>query len=160
MSITTNRVEPALSGSRTKISTELPPDSPRPELTNGDLQLHMRDGQVCIQHANGGGLVALTARVESTVFVAETAAVLGHAVVRGDVRVEDQAVIQDNARVTGRTRLRHESRVGDDALLEGRILMQRHSMVGGRAHLRGMISMDYHAYVGDRSRLFGNMHLE
>jgi NDP-sugar pyrophosphorylase family protein len=101
------------------------------------MKLHRRDGQNCFRHINGGGLVALDASVEASVFVGENAAVLGHAVVRGEVRVEDRAVIADNASVSGHIRLRHESRVSGNAVLEGQVTMHRHSQVGENAHLRG-----------------------
>lgn len=126
----------------------------------GSFKLYTRNGENCFAHINGGGLVALTALVQHSVFVAEGAAVLGHSVVRDEVRLEDHAVIEGNAHVSGRSKLRHESRVSGNAVLEGRVTMYRHAHVGENAYLRGMISLDYFAFVGDESRLFGNMHLE
>ena len=162
--------KPALPLPVTGLTNELTTDDPsvqqatrvydRFEPLFGSFKLHTVEGQVCSKHINGGGLVALTARVEPTVFVAEGAAILDRADVRDQVRVEDHAIIDGDARVTGRSRLRHETHVGDQAVLEERVLMQRHASVGGNAHLRGMISLDYYVFVGDESRLFGNMHLE
>ncbi len=126
----------------------------------GGFDVYKRDGHVCFKHQNGGGLIAVTARVAPSVYVAESAAVLGRAWVRDDVRVEDNAVIDGDAQVTGSARLRHDSRVGDQAVLEGKVLMLRNASVGGSAHLRGTIRLDYFAHVGEGSRLFGNMHLE
>ena len=126
----------------------------------GSLKLHERNGQVCVRHTNGGGLVALTAHVQPSVFVGENAAVLGRAIVRGKVRIEGQAIIEDKAKVSGNVRLREEARVSGNAVLEGQVTMRRHSRVGGNAHLKGIIFLDYYAFVGDESRLFGNMRLE
>jgi acyl-[acyl carrier protein]--UDP-N-acetylglucosamine O-acyltransferase len=132
----------------------------RSEPIYGSFKLYKRDGEYCFKHTNGGGLVALSARVQHGVFVAEGAAVLGDSIVRGDVRLEDQAVIEGNARVSGRVKLRHQSKVSGNAVIEGQVSMHRHAHVGENAHLRGMISLDYYAFVGDESRLFGTMHLE
>lgn len=126
----------------------------------GSFKLHRRNGEDCIKHTNRGGLVALTARVQHSVFVAEGAAVLGHSVVRDEIPVEDQAIIEGNAQVSGKGRLREETRVSGNAVLEGHITMRRHAHVGENAHLRGMIFLDYYAFAGDESQLFGNMHLE
>ena len=170
MSITAIQVEPASPpvvlelqdelGSTSLRNTEITRVNDRFEPIYGSFKLHRRNGEDCVEHTNGGGLVALTARVQHSVFVAEGAAVLGHSVVRDEVRVEDQAIIEGNARVSGQSKMRHESRVSGNAVLEGRITMRRHAHVGENAHLRGMISLDYYVFVGDESRLFGNMHLE
>lgn len=170
MSITAMQVEPVPPPTAPDPKDELVPTGPTPgEITRrfdriesicGSFKLHERNGQVCVRHANGGGLVALTAHVQPSVFVGENAAVLGRAIVRGEVRVEDQAIIEDNAKVSGKGRLRDETRVSGNAVLEGRVNMRRHSRVAENAHLKGIISLDYYAFVGDESRLFGTMHLE
>lgn len=83
-------------------------------------------------HANGGGFVANTASVSSSVFVGVNAQVLGNATVSGNARIEDWAVITDNANVSG------------SAVIRG------HALVGGTANVYGS------AIVSDEVRISGS----
>jgi len=53
------------------------------------------------QHKNGGGYVALTAKVDDTVYVGKFAVVYGKAVVEGKVRILDFAQVSGTAHLSG-----------------------------------------------------------
>ena len=66
------------------------------------------------RHANGGGFVADSARVDSSVYVGPHAAVIGNATVTGNAVIDGYAMIAENATVSG------NAYVGDHALVMGR----------------------------------------
>ena len=66
------------------------------------------------RHANGGGFVASTARVDASVYVGPNAAVIGNATVTGNAIIDGYAMIAENAKVSG------NAYVGDTALVMGR----------------------------------------
>ena len=53
------------------------------------------------RHASGGGIVALSAKVESTVYVGPDAQILGDAQISGNARIWGDARIWGNARILG-----------------------------------------------------------
>ena len=53
------------------------------------------------RHKNGGGWIALTAKVDDSVFVAEHAIVYGKAELTGHVRVMDSAQVSGSAKLSG-----------------------------------------------------------
>ncbi len=90
-------------------------------------------------HPNGGGFVASTADVSSSVYVGEDAVVVGYSVVSGDVRIEDNAwvnnadlqdssVIRENAKIDGGS-------YSGNAVVEGNALLFN-TTVSGNAHVQ------------------------
>ncbi len=64
-------------------------------------------------HPNGGGKVAITAKVDPSAFVGENATVYGNAVIDGT------CILQDNAIVEGNSILVNGTVVSDDAVIRG-----------------------------------------
>lgn len=112
------------------------------------------------RHPNGGGLVACTATVASSVFVDPDAMVCDTAMVRGEVRVMHRGVIAGRADVSGTGCIRDDARVDGCAVLRNRITVRRHARISGNAFLDGLIIVDYFAYLGDGTRLFGSLLVE
>ena len=87
-------------------------------------------------HANGGGFVAHTAKVDATAFVGPDARVLGESKVLGHARILDGAVVMesatvsDRAEVSGGTVVLGNATVSDDARVRG------FAFVGGNAKVR------------------------
>lgn len=115
-------------------------------------------------HANGGGFVAQTAKVDATAYVGPKARVLGKAEVRGNARIEDQAVVrdaivQDEAVVSGHALVHERATVEDRAKVRDRAVVARRTTVaddarilehariatektcGGRATVKGLASV-------------------
>ena len=100
------------------------------------------------KHPNGGGFVASTAKVDSSVYVGPDAMVLGNAVLKGNVRVEDRAVV--NGDVTA----------SDDVVISG------HAVVDGGGWIyvnnqwqQGKVTMSGHAQVSDGAVVSGGVTL-
>jgi PKD repeat protein len=89
-------------------------------------------------HTNGGGFVANTANVSSSVYVGPNAKVLGSAQLSGNVRVEDWAVVTDNAVISG------------NAKVKG------HAIVGGTTNAYDYAIIDNEARVSGAARIYGN----
>lgn len=70
------------------------------------------------RHANGGGWVADTARVEVSAYVSEEARVSGEARVFGRARVSGQALVSGQAQVFGQARVSGEARVSGRAWVQ------------------------------------------
>ncbi len=66
------------------------------------------------QHANGGGFVADSARVDDSVYVGPNAAVIGNATVTGNAIIDGYAMIAENASISG------NAYIGDCAMVMGR----------------------------------------
>ena len=66
------------------------------------------------RHANGGGFVASSARVDASVYVGPNAAVIGNATVSGNAVIDGYAMIAENAKISG------NAYVGDYAMVMGR----------------------------------------
>lgn len=94
-------------------------------------------------HSNGGGLVAVTASVDDTAYVAPDAIVMDSARVLGDARILDRAVVggealvMDNARVSDDAQVygvvRHRGRVQDFALVGKFAVVQDDAVIAGAA---------------------------
>jgi acyl-[acyl carrier protein]--UDP-N-acetylglucosamine O-acyltransferase len=115
------------------------------------------DGIAYFPHPNGGGLVAETARVACTVFVAPTATVRGRAMVSGWARLLDESVVEGNARVSGNCTLRHHAYVGEQAVLSGSVTVANHASVVGRAYISGTAYIEYYATVGSECWIVGDL---
>jgi acyl-[acyl carrier protein]--UDP-N-acetylglucosamine O-acyltransferase len=125
-----------------------------------ETRLTLFEGALFATHPNGGGLVAITATVQPSVFVAPHARVGGYATVRDYVRLLDRAVIEDHADVSGRCTLRGDARVFGEAVLEDHVVLVRNASVGDRARLGGSLHIGYFAYIGDDSRIGGRLWIE
>ena len=107
-------------------------------------------------HANGGGFVADSAKVDATAYVGPEAMVLGKAKVLGNARVEDfavamgNAVVKDNATLSGHALVRDDAQVYDNGKVRDWATVQGRWKVyeNGRALER--------AYLHDRGELFGH----
>jgi hypothetical protein len=91
-------------------------------------------------HANGGGFVAETAKVDATAYVGPQARVLGKAEVRGQARIEDQAVVRDAV-------------AQDEAVVSGHALVHEGSTVKDRAKVRDRAVVANRTTVADDARI-------
>lgn len=89
-------------------------------------------------HANGGGFVASSARVDASVYVAPNAKVLGSAQVTGNARILGNAVVQDRATVS------------DNAVVSGYAIIAENASVSGNARVDDL------AMVMGNSKVSGN----
>ncbi len=80
-------------------------------------------------HANGGGWVASTARVDATAYVGPDAQVLGKAVVSGNARIEDFAVVTDNSQVLNDAVVKDHAIVGRGSVVKDRALVEKTARV-------------------------------
>ena len=106
------------------------------------------DGAWYYRHDNGGGLVAITARVAASAYVGRTAMVRDFAVVGSNVRLFQQSVAEGRALLLGMTTLRDNATVGDRAVVRG-VTMKDNAYVGGRSRLDGNIRVEQTARVVD-----------
>ena len=85
-------------------------------------------------HPNGGGLVADTAYVDSSVFVEENAQVSGNARVSGDAQVFGNAWVFGNAPVSGNAQVSGSARVFGDAWKQSPLYIQgtRHPITNSK----------------------------
>ena len=84
------------------------------------------------RHPNGGGFVANTAKVDSTVYVGKDARVLGYATVTGNARIDGHATVTGSAKVSG------------SAVVTG------HAVVAERAQVKdNAVVADYAGVMGD-----------
>jgi carbonic anhydrase/acetyltransferase-like protein (isoleucine patch superfamily) len=88
-------------------------------------------------HSNGGGWVANTASVASTVYVGPNARVLGSAVLTGNARIEDYAVVAGSARVRDNARVSGYAVVYGNAIVENNARVREHAMVANNARVQG-----------------------
>jgi UDP-3-O-[3-hydroxymyristoyl] glucosamine N-acyltransferase len=118
------------------------------------------DGEIFAPHENGGGLVAVTAIVEASVYVGPDARVRGYAELRGKVRLTHHAVVEGNAKLSGDCVLRNEARASEDCELTGRVVLVKHAHIGGSARLFGPLYIGYFAYIGEDSKIIGDLMIE
>lgn len=88
-------------------------------------------------HSNGGGLVADSATVDASVYVAPDAKVLGNAVVTGNARIEDHAVVQDNATVSDNAVISGYAIIAENGKVSGNARVDDLAMVMGQASVSG-----------------------
>ena len=106
------------------------------------------DGAWYQRHQNGGGLVAITARVAATAYLDSKAMVKDHAVVAGNVRLFHQSVAECHALLLGMSTLRDNSRVGGRAVVRD-VTMKDNGYVGGSSRLDGNIRIEQSARIVD-----------
>jgi carbonic anhydrase/acetyltransferase-like protein (isoleucine patch superfamily) len=100
------------------------------------------------RHTNGGGLVAITARVADTAYLDSKAMVKDHAVVAGNVRLFHKSVAEGGALLLGMSTLRDNARVGGSAVVRG-VTMKDNGYVGGSSRLDGNIRIEQCARIVD-----------
>ena len=101
-------------------------------------------------HPNGGGLVASTAKVDSSVYVAPGAVVKGDAVVTGNVRILDHAVVEGSAKVSDNAVIAGYGMVAENAVVSGNARVDDCGLVMGRANISG------NAKVIESACVYGN----
>jgi UDP-3-O-[3-hydroxymyristoyl] glucosamine N-acyltransferase len=84
------------------------------------------------QHPKGGGWVANTAIVDSTVYVGPDAEVYGKAQVRDFARLEDQSHVCDDARVSGHVTLTGNTWIFEKARVFGVTHIRNTRVCGSR----------------------------
>jgi hypothetical protein len=103
-------------------------------------------------HANGGGLVALTATVAATAYVGPNARVLGTAVVTASARIEDYAVVAGTAKVRGNAGVSGYAVVYGNATVEGNAKIRDHAQVADNAYVGGNAVVQDYARMAESSR--------
>lgn len=107
-------------------------------------------------HEKGGGLVALTARVEPDVYVDKGAMVKDRAIVVGGVRLFDRAVIEGDGIVADSCTLRGGSSVGGEAIVRGNVTLAHSARIDGDARVTGGVQLQHFAHIS-RGTLSGGM---
>src|ERR1035437_4274070 len=98
------------------------------------------------KHGIGGGWVAATAQVDSTVYVGEDAVVFGRAELMGNARVEDHACVFGTAFVC------ENARITDYASVSGHAYVAGHAVISFKARVFGKANVDGYAKVGGTDR--------
>ena len=93
------------------------------------------------RHANGGGFVANSARVDDSVYVGPNAAVIGNATVTGNAVIDGYAMIAENANISG------NAYIGDSAMVMGRATVSGNAKVLESACIWGNYSVKDNAVV-------------
>jgi len=107
-------------------------------------------------HANGGGFVADTAKVEATAYVGPGAMVLGRAKVLGKARIEDYAVVMGNAQVRDNARISGHALVKDNAQVADNGKVRDWATVQGNWKIHGNGKVLERAYTWDRGQVHGD----
>jgi UDP-3-O-[3-hydroxymyristoyl] glucosamine N-acyltransferase len=110
------------------------------------------------RHPNGGGLVATTARVAPSAYVALGARVEDFAVLCTSARLFDDASVGGFAVIGSMVTLRDNARVEGKAILRGGGIVREHGYVGGHAYLFGPVVVTGRARAVD-VELRGRFHL-
>lgn len=140
-------------------------------------QFNFGDGQhvPAYVHENGGGLVALTAKVDPSVFVGKGCKVWGKAEIRGKVRlvgnvevfgadlaggisvlIEDEALIAGSVRITGAVLIRDKAEIRDNARLSGCVQVLHRARIHGDAVLEGDVQVMEAAFITGKARIIAN----
>lgn len=104
-------------------------------------------------HANGGGFVAASAKVEASAYVGPAAMVLGTAQVLGNARIEDFAVVADRAVVRDTAVLSGHALVKDNAQIAGHGKVRDWATVQGGWKISGHGRALERAFLNDRGEL-------
>ncbi|MBR1823034.1 MAG: hypothetical protein IJ779_02240, partial [Ruminococcus sp.] len=84
-------------------------------------------------HSNGGGFVADTAKVDSTVYVGKNAAVLGYATVKDNAVIDGHAIVTDSAKVSGNAVINGHAVVAESAVVKDDAIISDFAGVMGNA---------------------------
>lgn len=111
-------------------------------------------------HRNGGGVVALTAQVDETVYIDRSCVVFGH------VRIKDRVRIVGNCRISGEslpgnvaTLLEDDVFIYGNVVIEGQVLMRDHAQARNFSKLSGSVAMMHHSQIADRAVIAGQVQL-
>jgi carbonic anhydrase/acetyltransferase-like protein (isoleucine patch superfamily) len=107
-------------------------------------------------HLNGGGFVAESADVASSVFIGPNAMVLDSARVAGNARIEGHAVVSGKANVSGNAVISDYARVDGDAAVSGDARVRDYAVVSGNARATDNAKVLEHAVVSGRSAVQRN----
>ena len=91
------------------------PDSPEEQVPESFWNNVTLNGVEYRRHPNGGGLVALTAQVQNTVFLGKNAKVFGNAWVYGNAKVYNNAQVYGYAQVYANAKVYNNDQVFGDA---------------------------------------------
>lgn len=111
-------------------------------------RFHSRDGSVLAEahkHPNGGGWVANTAKVDTSVYVSSGSEVFGNAEITGHVVIRGKCRIYGRAKITG------------DVTLLGDVVIYDNVQINGQATISGMIELKNDANVLGLSSLRGDL---
>lgn len=108
------------------------------------------------KHANGGGFVAATAKVDPTAYVGPAARVLGEAQVLGNARIEDYAVVMDKAKVCDSAQVSGYAQIGREAVLSDQARLRDYAVVKGRAIIRERVRILEHANADSAKEISGD----
>lgn len=95
-------------------------------------------------HPNGGGWVADSAKVDSSVYVGPDAMVLGNAVLKGNVRVEDHAIVANQVTAS------------DNAIICGHAIVDGGGWVYDNGWKSGTVTLSGNAVIGDSAVVFNS----
>lgn len=107
-------------------------------------------------HSNGGGFVADTANVDSSVYVGKNAKVLGFASVSGNARIEDNAVVEGSAKVSGNAVIKDYAMICESGNVEGNAVVSNTAQVMGNATITGNASVSESALVYGNYKISDN----
>ncbi|MCX6867609.1 MAG: DUF6055 domain-containing protein, partial [Verrucomicrobia bacterium] len=108
--------------------------------------------------ANGGGFVAGTARVDSSVYVGPQAKVLGNARVFGSARIEGNAVVSGYAIIESGAIVRDQARVTDFSLIGSNAIIADSARVMEHAAISNGIQISGYAVCKGNSYISGPVH--
>ncbi|MDO4864571.1 MAG: DUF6055 domain-containing protein [Ruminococcus sp.] len=83
------------------------------------------------RHANGGGFVANTAKVDDSVYVGKDARVLGYATVSGSARIDGHATVTGSAKVSGNAVVTGHAVVAENAQVKDNAIIADYAGVMG-----------------------------
>lgn len=101
-------------------------------------------------HANGGGFVAASAKVDASVYVGPHARVLGNATVSGNARIDGYATVTGSAQVSG------NAVVTGHAVVAERARVQDNAIVGDYAGVMGNAVVSENARVLESGLVFND----
>nr|MDE6784051.1 hypothetical protein [Ruminococcus sp.] len=114
-------------------------------------QIDIPDSGSYSRHPNGGGLVATTASVDASVYVAPDAVVKDYAKVTGNVKLLDHAVVEGGAQVSGNAVVAGFGMVAENAVVSGNARIDDYAMVMGRTNISG------NAQIIESACVYGNV---
>lgn len=123
-------------------------------------------------HENGGGIIALTAHVEPSVFVSAGCRVCGYARLLDKVRVvgrvlinggyfphgvsvqiENEAMIVGSVQISGSVLVRDNAQIRDNVRLSGCVKVYHRARITGDVVMEGNVKVTENAYVTGHSRV-------
>jgi len=110
------------------------------------------------RHPNGGGMVALSASVDPSVFLSSDSMVFGHAQVRGNVRITGGASIQGDLLPGGiSTLIEDDVKIVGAVKIRGAVLLRNSANIRGPVWMSGTVQVMHHATVAGNTRLEGDV---